>query len=278
MLGRVGHLLFFSLLLFAITDGLRAACIDPAQLAHSTVSIMRHFDEAEREAHPNLVGVQGTGWYLSSTTLVSAEHVAADMNLSMQEWKPIEIMDEDGSQFIAVRIQRIVGAQTERLAVIELQRAVSNARSVGIRREPLQPEESVMTIGYPAGHVQLVSGRFVRLADDGRLTGAALLEFYEGDNRLIVDHGASGSPVLDCNGRVAAVVTDVLTQNISWAQREMRISTAWGMPNVVSVPAQALADIAQPDPKLSQQNSSAALSHRTGAEGAAADGRRLPNY
>jgi hypothetical protein len=277
MLGRVDHPLFFSFLLLAITNGARAACIDPAQLTHSTVSIMRHFDDAEREARPNLIGVQGTGWYLSSTTLVSAEHVAADMKLSMQEWKPIEIMDEDGSQFIAVRIQRILGAQTERLAVIELQHAISNARSVGIRREPLLPEEPVMTIGYPAGRLQLVSGRFVRLADDGRLTGTALLEFYEGNNRLIVDHGASGAPVLDCNGRVAAVVTDVLTQNISWGQREMRISTAWGMPNVVSVPAHALADISEPEPKLSQQNSSAALSHGAGAEDAAADGRRLPD-
>jgi hypothetical protein len=104
-----------------------------------------------------------------------------------------------------------------------------------------------MTIGYPAGHVQLVSGRFVRLGDHGGLTGTALMEFYEGNNRLIVDHGASGAPVLDCNGRVAAVVTDVLTQSISWAERETRISTAWGMPNVVSVPVQALAAITQAD-------------------------------
>jgi hypothetical protein len=122
-----------------------------------------------------------------------------------------------------------------------------------------------MTIGYPGGHVQLVSGRFVRLGDNGRLTGTALMEFYEGDNRLIVDHGASGAPVLDCNGRVAAVVTDVLTQSIFWAQREMRVSTAWGMPNVVSVPAQALAGI------------TANVAHGATAEGTADDGRRLPN-
>jgi len=33
-----------------------AACVDPAQLAHLTVSIMRHFDEPERDARPDLIG------------------------------------------------------------------------------------------------------------------------------------------------------------------------------------------------------------------------------
>jgi hypothetical protein len=260
MQGRINHLLFVSFLLFAITQPLRAACIDPAQLTHSTVSIMRYFDDAEREARPDLIGVRGTGWFLSSTTLVSAEHVTAAMKLSTEEWKPLEIRDGDGSQFIAARIQRVAGAETERLAIIELQRAVSNAQSVTIRKEPLLPEEPVMTIAYPAGQPQLVSGRFVRLGDDGKLAGMALLEFYEGDNRLIVDHGASGAPVIDCNGRVAAVISNVLTQSIYWAYREIRISTAWGMPNVVSVPVQTLDEASQSDLKRLLQSSSAAPS------------------
>jgi len=245
MHGRIDHLLFVSSLLFANTRSLGAVCIDPAQLAHSTVSIMRHFDGAEREGRSDLIGVQGTGWFLSSTTLVSAEHVTAAMRLSTEEWKPLELTDGDGSQSIAARIQRVAGPEAEKLAIIELQSAVSNARSVTIRKEPLQPEEPVMTIAYPAGHPQPVSGRFVRVGDDGKLTGMALLELYDGDNRLAVDHGASGAPVIDCNGRVVAVISDVLTQSIHWAYREIRISTAWGMPNVVSVPVQALDPVFQ---------------------------------
>ena len=70
----------------------------------------------------------------------------------------------------------------------------------------------------------------------------ALLEMYEGENRLVVDHGASGAPVVDCAGRVAAVVTNVFTQTLSWSFRVIRISTAWGTPNVVSVPVQVLGD------------------------------------
>ena len=214
MHGRADHLLFVSFLLFALTQPARASCIDPAQLAHSTVSIMRHFDDAEREARPNLIGVRGTGWFLSPHTIVTAEHVTSAMMLSTEDWKPLEIADGDSSRFIGARIQHVAGAQAEKLAIIELEHAASEARSIMIRNEPLLSEEPVMTIAYPAGRPHVVRGRFVRFGDDGKLTGMALLELYEGDNRLVVDHGASGAPVIDCNGRVVAVVSDVFTQSI----------------------------------------------------------------
>jgi hypothetical protein len=35
----------------------------------------------------------------------------------------------------------------------------------------------------------------------------ALLEMYDGDDRLVLDHGASGAPVFDCMGRIVAVVS-----------------------------------------------------------------------
>ena len=224
-----------------------AACVDPAQLAHSTVSIVRHFNDAERSDRPDLVGIQGTGWFLSPTTIVTAEHVTAAMELSTEDWKQLEVVDGDGSQFVAARIQRLAGGVGEKLAVIKLQSPVATARIVVIRKEPLVPEEQVMTLAYPNGRPRFVGGRFVRFGDDPTLAGTALLEMYEGENRLAVDHGASGAPVVDCAGRVAAVVSKVFTQNLMWASREIRISTAWGMPNVVSVPVQALDSFSQAD-------------------------------
>jgi hypothetical protein len=227
-----------------------AACIDPAQLAHSTVSIMRHFDDTDRESRPDLIGVRGTGWFLSPTTIVTAEHVTAAMKLSMENWKPLEIVDGDSSQFIPARIQRLTGAQTEKLAVVELQHAVSDAHSITIRKEPLVPEERIMTLAYPSGRLHPVEGRFVQLGEGGKLAGMALLEIYEGENRLVIDHGASGAPVIDCHGRVVAVVSNVFTQSIWWGSNQILVSTAWGMPNVASVPVQALGDVSQPDIKL----------------------------
>jgi hypothetical protein len=204
---------------------------------------MRHFDDAEHDERPDLIGVRGTGWFLSPTTIVTAEHVTAGMKLSTEDWKPLEIVDQDSSQFIAARVQRLAGDKAERLAVIELQHAVPVARSVSIRKEPLVPEEKVATLAYPAGQPHVVEGRFVRFGEDGKLAGAALLEIYEGDNRLVIDYGASGAPVVDCEGRVAAVVSNVFTQNLVWISRQIRISTAWGMPNVVSVPIQVLEEL-----------------------------------
>jgi S1-C subfamily serine protease len=249
MLGRIGYwfgyLLLFLFVFLVNTQTIHAACVDPAQLAYSTVSIMRYFDDAERSARPDLIGIQGTGWYLSSTTIVTVEHVAAGMKLETQNWKPLEILDGDGRQFIDARIQRLVGDQTEKLAVIELRRAAPAARSAAIRREPLVPDEKVVTLAYPAGRPHVVEGRFVRFGEGWKLDGTALLEMYEGDDRLVVDHGASGAPVFGCDGRIVAVVSNVFTQSLLFASRQIRISTAWGTPNVVSVPIQALEDLPQ---------------------------------
>ncbi|SPP91819.1 protein of unknown function [Bradyrhizobium vignae] len=65
-----------------------------------------------------------------------------------------------------------------------------------------------------AGRPQLVGGRFVRFGDDEKLAGMALLEMYDGTNRLIIDHGSSGAPVVDCEGPVAAVVSDIFTHEL----------------------------------------------------------------
>jgi hypothetical protein len=167
----------------------------------------------------------------------------------MDEWKPLEITDENGSQFVPARIRRLAGGSLEKLAVIELRHAIADSQSATIRNESLRAEEPVVTLAYPAGNAHLVSGRFARFGE-GKLTGMALLEMYEGENRLIIDHGASGAPVVDCAGRVVAVITNVFTQNLSWSYRVIRISTAWGMPNVVSVPVQTLDDPPPSDREL----------------------------
>ena len=56
----------------------------------------------------------------------------------------------------------------------------------------------------------------------------------------MLDHGASGAPVFDCTGRIVAVVSNLFTSTLVFLSRTMRVSTAWGNPNVVSVPIQLL--------------------------------------
>jgi len=191
-------------------------------------------------AKPGVIGTSGTAWFLSSTTIVTAEHVSAGMMLTAQDWKTLEIRDGDETRSIAARVVRVTGRGAEKLAVIELQSALPGARSAAIRAAPLAPDDQVVTMAYPDGRPRVVGGRFVKNGDDERFAGAALLEMFDGNDRLAVDYGASGAPVYDCDGRIAAVVTTVITQTFPGLSGSMRISTAWGMPNVLSVPIQAL--------------------------------------
>jgi Trypsin-like peptidase domain len=236
---RACYALIFALL-FSVHSHAQTNCIDPALLGRSTVSITRYFDDEERSARTNLVGIQGTAWFQSPTTIVTVEHVATAMELSSQSWKLLNLEHDGDMLSISVRIQRSAGAHAEKLVVLELQTAIAAAPSVAIRMSPLMPEDRLVAVAYPGQNRRSVGGRFVKYATDGRLAGTALLEMYEGDNRLAIDHGASGAPVFDCEGRVVAVIATVMTQIFQTPFGERRVSTAWGMPNVVSVPIQEL--------------------------------------
>jgi hypothetical protein len=224
-----------------------AGCIDPATLAHSTVGITRYFDDKEREAQPDLMGIRGTGWFLSPTVLATVGHVTASMNLSEQSWKPIEIWTGENKRSIPVRIARLAGSHAEKISVLELQTAFPGAQGLPLRMEPLRPEEPVVSLGYPDNRPRTAAGRFVKYGDGERFAGTALLEMYDGNDRLVLDHGASGAPVFDCTGRAVAVVSNLFTSTMRFMASAIRVSTAWGDPNVVSVPAQVLKDFSHVD-------------------------------
>jgi hypothetical protein len=231
--------------LLAFSQNIRAEtdCVDPASLERSTIGITRYFDEAERDTQSDIVAARGTAWFQSPTTIVTAAHVAFGMKLSTQEWKQLRVEDDTEGRSLSVRIQRVAGNHDEKLAVLELQTAVTNARSVAIRTLPLVPEDRIATLAYPNNRPHKVAGRFVRYADSGRLAGNALFEIFEGDNRLAIDYGASGAPVFDCEGRVAAVISTVITQSLQTPFGIMRLPTPWGSPNVVAVPVQQLSEL-----------------------------------
>jgi hypothetical protein len=233
-----------ALVLGALSAPVEATCVDPAALDRSTVSITRIFDGQERKVDAGVLGVRGTAWFLSSTSMVTAGHVATAMNLSNQKWTPVEIRDGHGTQSIAVRVVRVVGAHAEKIAMLELQTPFPGAQSLQIRIEPLAPEERVVSLAYPGNRLRFAHGRFVEYGDGDKFAGTALLEMYDGDDRLVLDHGASGAPVLDCQGRVVAVVSNLFTQTMQFLSNAIRISTAWGQANVASVPVHVLKEFA----------------------------------
>jgi hypothetical protein len=240
VVGRTVRQLCILLLLVAGSNA-RAECITPTSMLHTTISIARYFDAGERQSQRDLIGVRGTAWFLSPALVVTVEHVAAAMNLSEQDWKELEITDGEATRGISARRLRSEGSGAENMAVLELQRAFPSAQSPQIRTEPLRPNEDVVSLGYPAGHLRSASGRFVRYGEGDDPAGMAMLEMANGNDRLVLDYGASGSPVLDCDGRLVATVSDVVTQTVRLLSRELRVSTPWGVPNVLAVPAANLA-------------------------------------
>src|SRR5215813_13122175 len=225
-----------------------AQCVDPARFALSTVSITRYFDDQEDQtANPGTLGIRGTGWFLSPTTMVTAEHVATAMRLSDQNWKQVEILYDEGKLPTPTRILRVAGPNREKLAVLALQNPISGTRSLQPRIRPLAAEEAVVSVAYPGNRLRVANGRFVQYGESDKLAGTALFEIYDGDDRLVLDHGASGAPVLDCEGRVVAVVSNMLSQTVSLFSETVRISTAWRTPNVVAIPAAPLRQHAPPE-------------------------------
>jgi hypothetical protein len=245
--GRMRRGLLSVVVLVVASCRVEAGCIDPATLAHSTVSIARYFDAEEREARPGLLGIRGTGWFLSPTMLATVGHVTDSMNLSDQSWKPIEIWTGETKRSIPVRLARLAGSHAEKISVLELQTAFSGAQGLPMRMEPLRPEEPVVSLGYPDDRLRVAAGRFVKYGDDERFAGTALLELYDGNDRLVLDHGASGAPVFDCSGRTVAVVSNLFTSTMQFMASAIRVSTAWGDPNVASVPVQVLKDLSHDD-------------------------------
>jgi hypothetical protein len=235
--------LFSILILVMASARAEAGCIDHATLGHSTVGITRYFDDNEQKnAPPGLLGIRGTGWFPSPTSMVTVGHVAEAMHLSETDWTQIEIREGDNTQLIPVRIAHLAGSHSEKIAVLELKSSFPNGQILKVRTEPLVPDEPVVSLAYPHDRLRFAGGRFVEYSADGDLSGTALFELYDGDDRLVLDHGASGAPVLDCEGRTVAVVSNLLTRTIRFLSGLIRVSTPWQNPNVVSVPIQVIKD------------------------------------
>jgi len=234
--------LFAILVLIVPSTHAAAGCIDPATLTHSTASVTRYFDDNEPGARPDLLGIRATGWFLSPTAMATAAHVTAAMHLSDRDWKAIEIRNGESRHSIPARVRHLTGSSAHQIAVVELQAPFSGAHGFRLRMESLAPEEPVVSLAYPGGALRVVGGRFVQYGDGERLAGTALFEMYDGDDRLVLDYGSSGAPVFDCSGRAVAIVDNLFTTTMQFMSRTIRISTAWGSPNVVAVPAPVLKD------------------------------------
>jgi len=223
-------------------------CIDKESSAQSVAAITRYsrlYDD------PNIVtvfGIEGGSiWFLKDDEPVLALHVAKSLGLSNKEWTPVEIYQNEPEakihrhQRIRARLLRTITWGLDGLAVLKLEQPFQGARPLTIRTEPLTPGEKILTPAYPGGFLQLTTGYFLGL--DLALTSESKEASYaieiEGD-RLALDSGASGAPVLDCRGRVVAAVS---AQVYLVSDTGLVEATLQGQQTNIAIPATVLLDV-----------------------------------
>ena len=221
------------------------ACIDPSTLAATTVSITRYFT-ADEKPRPSLDGYRATAWFYGSTRyLVSIAHFVDDAPvLPRGEWRKVDVRQRAVTVQVSARLLAVVSALPEGFAIFELREPFPNAQTLKLREKPLSRNEPVRSIAYLDG-LRFAKGRFAEIAGSSDVArdnpfakvrpGSGLFEMWdiEGrNNRYVLDHGASGAPIVDCEGNVAAVASSIVTQgSLYFPGREIKLTTPWGMAN-----------------------------------------------
>jgi hypothetical protein len=251
------------LLMVAVAQCVRAedGCVDPSTLVATTVGITRYFT-ADEKPRPSLDGYRATAWFYGSTRyLVSIAHFVDDAPLLPRgEWRKIDVRQRDVTIQVSARLFAIVRALPEGLAIFELREPFPNARTLKLRDKPLSRNEPVRSIAYLDG-LRFAKGRFAEMAAGSEIPrdhpfakvqpGSGLFEMWDieerNNDRFVLDHGASGAPIVDCEGNVAAVTSSLMTQaSLHFAGREIRLTTPWGMANNTAALIQPLFDITLP--------------------------------
>jgi hypothetical protein len=237
------------------------ACIDPSTLATTTVSITRYFT-ADEIPRPSLDGYRATAWFYGSTRyLVSIAHFVDDAPaLPRGEWRKVDVQQRDVTVQVSARLLAVVRALPEGFALFELREPFPNARTLKLREKPLSRNEPVRSIAYLDG-LRFAKGRFAEIAGSSDIPGdhpfakvrpgSGLFEMWDieerNNDRYVLGHGASGAPIVDCEGNVAAVASSIVTQgSLEFAGREFRLTTPWGMANNTAALIQPLFDIILP--------------------------------
>jgi hypothetical protein len=235
--------IFLALVLLILVTHARAADAEAPEHADRIVRITQYFTRAERAAAGS-DGRSGTGWFCgSSKYLVTIGHMVTKPALPRREWVEIEIshcsdgtMETLKTHRVMVRLADLIDTPGEDIAVIELQKPLFDVKPIPVSKDMPTAKSPSYCSGFTEGTLRHASGTFHRIGkdeDSPELNDFGLFEMYEGNDRLALDHGASGAPVLNTKGEVVAVLAIVKTGEVKMINgvEPMRVSTSWGTPN-----------------------------------------------
>ena len=222
-------------------------CMDKESSAQSVAAITRYSPLYDDPHVVTVFGIEGGSiWFLKEDEPVLALHVAKSLGLSNREWTPVEIYQNEPDakihrhQRIRARVLRTIPWGLDGLAVLKLEEPFQGAHPLMIRAEPLEPGEKIITPAYPGGFLELTTGNFLGIdlaLSNERKEGSYAIEID--GNRLALDSGASGAPVLDCTGRVVAAVS---AQFYLVSENGLNEATRPGEETNVAIPATILSD------------------------------------
>ncbi len=158
---------------------------------------------------------------------------------------------------VNARLLAVVRALPEGFAIFELREPFPDAQTLKLREKPLSRNEPVRSIAY-LDRLRFAKGRFAEIAGSNDVPrdhpfakvrpGSGLFEMWDieerNNDRFVLDHGASGAPIVDCEGQVVAVASSIVTQgSLYFAGREITLTTSWGLANNTAALIQPLFDI-----------------------------------
>lgn len=229
-------------------------------LLRTTVMLERMFDKDERYFDQKefkwVEGIQGTAWFVDKQTIATIGHVATSAKLD-GSWKEVTLAwsdgkDEETSLSLKVRVQLkdiIVGPENlEPIMTLELEIPIDDAFVAPIRYTPLQNKEAVVGLGYRDGALRFAHGYLNYPKPSSEPSDSdpppkpyLPFELFDADesknDRYVFDHGASGSPLFDCDGNVVAVVQAMMEWPFPAGKVFGRTTTtsAWGDANMTGV-------------------------------------------
>lgn len=204
------------LVLLAGAESARAAdCVDPRDYANSVVRIER---VVEQGAPRSWVG---SGWfYQSRQVLITNEHVVSALALGEQEWTSVLLQtSKPGAThgFIQRTKARVLARDTrDDIALVLLEYPVMGVRPMEIKTGEVAPGEPLAIAGYASGLLHFGNARAYTgpqpVARFRQPHSQFAIDVQGTANQDAFSAGGSGSPVLNCEGRVVGIFSNLIDE------------------------------------------------------------------
>jgi S1-C subfamily serine protease len=230
-------------------DAWAGDCVDPREYANGVVRIER---VVEHGAPRSWVG---SGWfYQSPQVLITNEHVVRKLALHEREWTSVLLQASKPNAshgFIQrTKARVLVRDRRDDIALVMLEDPAMGVRPMDIKMGEVSPGEHLAIAGYASGLLQFGTARAYSgpqpVARFRQPQSQFAIDVQGEANQAAFSAGGSGSPVLNCEGQVVGVFSNLIDE------RHLSLFGTWGAqgrpasavsPNAFAVRIEALQNL-----------------------------------